>query len=239
MAKKFLALSHSRLNDYQTCPLKFRLKYIDKLPIFSIDMDKAPHLVRGSNIHEALEKYVIKRSAGQKEIRVSMPEVIKTIPFIDKLYAAFSQIDPEAQIAVDKNWNPCDWFGAEAYYRAIFDCICRSKDGKSVLIVDWKTGKVRDYTTLDGYGQLALAACIALSLFPNCEEVSTMYVYVDWGKTVHKTYKRDRLEELRAHYDAQSVNVNADEEFPAKSNQFCKWCECSKDECQFSRKLKL
>jgi len=237
--KKFIALSHSRLNDFQTCPLKFRYKYIDKLDIFKIDMDKAPHLVRGTNIHEALDKYITKRNAGEKKIRVSMPEVIRSIPFIDKLYNSYASVEPEAQIAIDVNWKPTGWFESTAYYRAIFDCICISEDKTSVLVVDWKTGKFRDYTSMDGHGQLALAAAIAMSIFPKCINVSTMYVYVDHKKTVHKSYTRDDLPELQAHYDSESARVNAEEDFDPKSNKFCMWCECTKDLCPYSKKMDL
>lgn len=77
------ALSHSRLSDFNQCPLKFKLKYIDKAVNFQMDATKSPHLVRGGNVHKALENYIIKVNAGEQNIsESSLPEVEATKPFI-------------------------------------------------------------------------------------------------------------------------------------------------------------
>lgn len=67
-----IALSWSRLSDYQQCPLKFKLKYIEKDKMFKEDESQSPHLVRGSNVHKALENYVVqKQSNGEMEVKIT------------------------------------------------------------------------------------------------------------------------------------------------------------------------
>lgn len=230
------ALSHSRLSDYNQCALKFKLKYIDKASNFKEDMDKSPHLVRGSNVHKALETYIIKVNAKEEGIRpTSLPEVENTKPFIQKIFDAYPIVSPELQISVDTNWNQVEWFSKESFFRAIFDMIALKPD--HVFVGDFKTGKFSDYTPASGYGQLELSAAIALSVWPEVEQVDTTYIYVDHRKLVTKSYTRADQHRLVQHFVQEHEKVNADTEFKPKVNEFCKWCQATKDQCAYSRKM--
>lgn len=231
-----MALSHSRLSDYTQCPKKFWHKYINKTPNFKEEEGKSPHLVRGSNVHKALENYIIKKSAGEVGIRESsLPEVETTKPLVDSMFAAYSSVLPEAQVSINDQWKQVEWFAKESYYRAIFDMICiRTED---IIIGDFKTGKFRDYTPETGYGQLEMSAAIALSLWPEIPEVHTVYIYVDHKKTVKKTFNQGDRVELVQWFDNEHAKVNADEEFKPKVNEHCKWCPATKLQCPYSRKL--
>lgn len=231
------ALSHSRLSDYNQCPLKFRLKYIDKASNFKEDdANKSVHLVRGSNVHKALENYVVKKNAGEQGIRESsLPEVESTKPFIDKVYSSYPKVYPELQISVNQNWNTVEWFSKDSYYRAIFDLIAL-KPGFA-FVGDYKTGKFTDYTPNNGYGQLELSSAIALSIWPEADQVDVSYIYVDHRKIVTKTYTQNDKERLVNHFIGEHEKVNSDEEFKPKTNEFCKWCQATKDQCPYSRKM--
>lgn len=234
-----MALSHSRLSDFNSCPHKFKLKYIDKAKNMLIDdNNKSVHLVRGQNVHKALETYVVKRKSGLEAnlaYSKNLPEVNGTIPLIEKYINAFGidNIHPERQICVDAGWNNDEWFSKKAYYRAIFDLISISKE--TAVISDYKTGKFTDYTPESGYGQLELSAAIALSIW-NVSAVNTEYLYVDHKQTVTKTYtQKDRIR-LVEHFDAELVKVNEEKNFDPKKNNFCRWCDATKDQCEFSSK---
>lgn len=230
-----IALSHSRLSDFNQCPRKFHHKYIKKTPNF-VEMDDSPHLIRGSNVHKALENYLIKRNAGQNDIPVStLPEVESTKPFIEKLIGAYSTVLPEAQVSIDDTWKQVDWFSKESYYRAIFDVIAL-REG-AVFVGDYKTGKFREYTPTSGYGQLELSAGMALSLWPEIETVKTTYLYVDHRKTVSKDFNRSDSERLVVWFNKEHDKVNAEVNFDPKQNEFCKWCPATKLQCQYARKL--
>lgn len=238
------ALSWSRLSDYQQCPRKFKLKYIDKAENFQEkDADKSPHLVRGGNVHKALENYVIKLKAGQQGIPVSsLPEVESTKPLIGNFVQAFGidNIHPEQQVSVNINWNQVEWFDRESYYRAIFDFIALKYQDTVVSyvdITDWKTGKFKDYSA-DQPGQLELSAAIALNMWPQAEEVATRYVYVDHKKAITRKFTaKDDKEYLTMHFVKEHRKVNEDNNFDPAQNEFCKYCQATKLQCQFSRKL--
>lgn len=227
-----MALSHSRLSDYGQCPRKFYLKYIEKA--FPQE-DDSPHLVRGKNVHSALENYVVKRISGQEGIPASsLPEVENTKPIIDHIFAKFDDVMPEAQIAVNAQWQQVEWFSKQAYYRAIIDFIARGS--KKALVIDWKTGKINEYSGWGG--QLHLTAAMIMSIFPDLEEVTTVYAYVDHQK-LSKPVKFHRNEHagLVKHFDAESAKVNSDTTWMPTANDFCKWCPATKAQCNFSRKM--
>lgn len=239
MSKNFkLALSHSRLSDFQACPLKFKLKYIDKAENFQMKQeDKSVHLVRGDNIHKALEAYLIKRKSGQENIPPSsLPEVESTRPLIDKYVEMFGieNVHPEAQISINSDWQRVEWFDKKSYFRAILDLIAISQD--VVVIGDYKTGKFKDYAPADGMGQLELSSAIGLSLW-DVPTIKTIYLYVDHKKVIQKTYTKADKNRLVDHFNAEHDRVNAEQNFDPKSNQFCGFCEATKKQCKFSRKL--
>ena len=234
-----MALSHSRLSDFNQCPLKFKLKYIDKHPAFKIDdNNKSVHLQRGENVHKALETYLIKRKSGLEanfEYSKNLPEVNNTIPLIEN-YIQFFGLDnmhPERQICIGSNWGELEWFSRSAYYRAIFDVIGIGSD--IAFIGDYKTGKFTDYTPKSGYGQLELSAGIALSIF-DVEKVSTQYMYVDHKQTVKKDYTQADKSRIMTHFIAEHEKVNAEVNYDPCKNQFCRWCDATKDVCQYASK---
>lgn len=237
MADFKFALSHSRLSDYNQCPRKFKLKYIDKASNFKEDdAQKSVHLVRGSNVHKALENYVVKVIAGEEGIKPSsLPEVEQTKPFIQKIFDTYPKVYPELQISIDQNWQKVEWFSKDSYYRAIFDLIAL-KPGHA-FIGDYKTGKFNDYTPDNGYGQLELSSAIALSLFPEADQVDNSYIYVDHKKIVTKSYTQGDRERLVNHFIGEHEKVNSDTEFKPTTNEFCKWCYANKDQCPYSRKM--
>jgi CRISPR/Cas system-associated exonuclease Cas4 (RecB family) len=125
--KKPIALSHSRLNTYHQCPRKFKLQFLDKA-FPQEDVDKSPHLVRGNNVHKALENYIVKKRSGQVGIPASsLKEVETTKPLIDSLFDSFDDVMPEAQLAVSPEWRQVEWFSSDAYYRAIIDVIAKGE----------------------------------------------------------------------------------------------------------------
>lgn len=234
-----IALSHSRLSDFNACPLKFKLKYIDKAPNFQMKQeDKSVHLVRGDNVHKALEAYLVKRKSGMNpdSITTSLDEVRQTIPLIEKYIEIFGLdgLNPEAQISIDSNWNQVEWFSKASYYRAIFDLICLSEN--LTIIADYKTGQFRDYAPESGMGQLELSAAIALSLWP-AKEVKTIYLYVDHKKSIPKSFTQADKNRLVDHFTAEHAKVNAEKNFDPCSNKFCCYCESTKSQCKFSKKL--
>lgn len=225
-----IALSWSRLSDYQSCPRKFYLKYIDKA--FPQE-EKNFHLIKGANLHKQLEDYVDAKNAGTlTNLETFSPEIQSTIPLVDKLMSQFAKTYSETQVAVTQTWEQTEWFSKEAGWRAIMDMICVNPT--HALIVDWKSGKLYDYA--DEKGQLHLSGLIALEVL-KVETVTVSYVFVEHRHTSPITLDQSHVPALKAHFDQQYDIVNSDKAFKPEVNQYCKYCPATLQQCPFSKKL--
>lgn len=234
---KVMALSHSRINDFDQCPRKFKLKYIDKAPEFKMDKRKSPHLIKGEKIHKYLEDYVNHRKEGRDDIgENSLDAVENGKEFADHIIDLYGpeNVFAELQLAIDKNWEPVDWFSPDAYMRAIVDF---SAYGQKISeAIDWKSGKFTNYTPESGFGQLELTAGFIFALKPGIEHVQTQYAYVEHRKAVKKVYSSDDFIPIRQYFDNKSIEVNAEDKFLPKKNRFCRFCEATKSMCPHATK---
>lgn len=229
-----IALSWSRISDYRQCPRKFYLKYLEKAPNFQLkDEDKSPQLVRGGNIHKGLERYVIERLNGKSPV-LTTPEIIATAPLIDRIMENYS-VHPERQIAIDSNFKEVSWYAKDAWFRVIYDLI---GFGNDLLLGDYKTGKFSDYSgSMNELGQLHLSALVGFSLWPEYEDCSTLYIYVDHKKTIPCQFKRnDSFKIMQDKLVAEHAVINSDIDFLEKKNPYCKWCEGTAEQCINKRK---
>lgn len=229
-----IALSFSRLSTYDNCPRKFKLQYLDKA--FPDDSDN-PNFVRGNRVHGQLENYVMWLNAGAENSGMEKPkmgsEANNAVPLVNAVYESYTTVLPEQQLCLDKDWKKVGWFAKNAYLRAILDVIAY-KPGKG-LILDYKTGKVRDY---DGYGgQLHLNAAMLFAIEPEIMEIDVAYLFVDHKQTVKVHFDRSQYEEFKQYFIGKHIQVNSETEWGPKINQYCKWCAATKEQCEFSKQL--
>lgn len=217
-----LALSFSRVSDFQQCPHKFEAKYI--LKDYPDDSDN-PAFAKGQEVHKQLENYVLHKR-GDIETAPTMGNIAKTIlPMLDSLWKLCNgHVFPEKQIAVNHDWEPCSWFDKPhvVKFRVIIDLLAFTSPVK-LLAGDYKTGKVRDYE--DGeLTQLRLTAVTLFQLYPKIEEITCVYWYVEHKKSVPVTFKRDDLEGMIGPWEDIYDHINSVTEFEPKKNKYCNWC---------------
>lgn len=225
-----IALSWSRLSDYQQCPQRFHLKYISKS--FPTE-EKSIHLVKGEQLHKQLEDYVIAKNGGGAMPLGFSPEVKSSLPYVDKLFASFDAVHPEAQIACTKEWKPTDWFAKDVGWRSIWDVV--GLRPTICFIGDWKSGRVYPYGAT--YGQLHLSAVIALNRWQDVPEVTAAYVYIEHQKVTPIKVTREELPAVQEYFDKQFEKVQMEKTWDPTPNDNCKWCPATKAQCKFSRKL--
>jgi len=223
-----IALSWSRLNTYLECPMKFKSQYIDKT--YPDDSDN-PHFARGNRIHKQLEDYInFKRSAEETFGKPpAMSEESKNVvPIIDKVFQNFDHVFAERQLATDMDWNQCDWFAkpTTVKYRCIIDGLAiRDAEG---LSMDFKTGKVREYTA--DHGQLHLSSAMIMSTMPDLEKLKNTYLFVDHKQSISIEIKRADVQSEIDYFNEKYEEVNADEEFKPTKHKYCGFC-LIKDQC--------
>ena len=228
-----IALSYSRISDFRACPWKYCMKYIKKEPNFQMKQEaKSPAIIRGGNIHAQLESYVRNKLAG-KLVELTMPEVIKTAPLIDKIMDNYNVL-PEQQISINADFKRVDWYSKDSWFRAIIDL---TGFGSDLMLVDWKTGKMNDYEgDMNCLGQLHMSAIVGLSLYPDYDICSCLYWFVDHDKPIQIKFSQSELESMKDKLIEEHALINAETDFDPKKNRYCHFCEATAQQCNYSKK---
>jgi len=234
---KHIAISWSRWADFDQCPRKFFLKYIEKSPLFAEDpKNKSLHLVRGEQLHKQLEHYVLYKhdlAAGKETPRPAMsPETESVTPLIDQLMATSEVVLPETQLAVDQNWKSVPWFDKSAAVRAILDLVALRQD--HAIIWDYKSGKYKPYA--DECGQLHLSAAMVIRL-KNLEYADVSYLFLDEKRPEGVRVTREEAEHVIQIFDERKARVNTEVKWDAKRNEYCSYCPATKAMCPHSKKF--
>lgn len=238
-----IALSWSRLNTFMQCPRKFHLQFISKT--FK-EEEKSVHLIRGEELHKQLENYVLAKN-GQATMPLGFSAPVRdTLPYVDRLFTLYDQVFPEAQLACDVKWQPTDWFGSDTAWRSIWDITGLKPN--TCFVGDYKSGKV--YPLGESFGQLHLSAVMGLNRFKETPEITAAYIYIEHKKiepvrvTREPTNEVDakgrpvpHLSQVQLYFDQQFERVQMEKNFDPIANENCKYCQATRAQCQYSRKL--
>jgi hypothetical protein len=220
-AKQFTAWGYTRIQDYTKCPAFAKYKHLDRLP-----EPEGEALRRGSAIHEQAQVF------SQASARAKCPPELQTFEqefrALQKV-AAKRRLFAEAQWAFDKDWEPCEWFGKDAWVRGVVDCHYLYDEGGSrlVKVIDYKTGKVNDAHL----GQLSLYALTAMLRYPDADGASVELWYLDHGVLKPddgKVYLRAEVPALKKEWAAKARPLLADKRFAPKPSKNCTWCTYSR-----------
>ena len=219
-----IALSYSRLSNFEQCPKQFHAKYIGK----TYPDDSGNYaFIKGKKKHDQLDNYV-KYKTGK--INVSMPydgDVLDACSIVDNLYDKGFQLTSELQLAVDKKFKQCEWFSKATMYRAIIDLLALKDD--LAIAVDWKTGKKRPYEASET-GQLHLTAAMVFSIWPQVQTIVAPYFFIEHKAKEQVIFQRSMMDTglVRPFYTAFTT-VNEEKEFGPKKNEYCGFCMIKKD----------
>lgn len=242
MSNGVTAWSYSRYSDYKLCPLKFKLKHIDKLK-----EPGSPAMERGSAIHKLGETFL---TAPQLE-PVPVPKTRKK-PVIDEIvipieYANFQEemvqlrgLSPlvEQQWGFTQAWEPAaasardphGWFAGDTWLRIVTD-VTVVYDDDTADIVDFKTGKMYD----TNQEQMELFSCGPFMKFPKVEAITTRLWYLDvpdpkgnGANVVEQQFSRDDFERIKGEWTQRIVPMFKDKRFAPTPNDKCRWCHFSR-----------
>jgi CRISPR/Cas system-associated exonuclease Cas4 (RecB family) len=213
--KKIDAWSWSRYYDYITCPFKAKCKHVDKL--------KEPGneaMARGNNIHKDAEDYT-------KGLVTKLPESLK---LFKKEFADLKKRKPsvERQDAFDKDWNYLGeggWFSKLAWLRVKMDASYFNIKTRELVVIDHKTGKVREYGD-----QLGLYAAADAGIQIGIATIRPVIWYLDQGEIVDDVvYSIDDAKDLQKVWSKKTKPMLNDTRFAPKPHANCKYCHFRKD----------
>lgn len=205
------AVSYSGLKLYKTCPKAWADQYIS-----GNRRSSGAAAQRGTKIHDLIEQFYKQR------IWPNNQPVLR--PW-ERQLRGLLKYNPtaEADLAVDKDWNPVGFEDDNAYLRGKADLLFWKPENER-HIVDWKTGRI--YPDHEHQGKTYFALDAATSR--ESDKTIVTMVYLDKKETREWTYRPNELdetiEELR--YDIEILR--ADEEYkPTPSLDACNYCPLS------------
>ena len=242
--------SNSKLECFESCPLKYRYVYIDKL---EKPYEETVEQFLGKRVHEVLEKLY-------KDLKF---QKLNTLPELLEFY------DSEWK----KNWNQQIIFARKEYteenyrkmgekyisdfYRryepfnhsrtislehsftinldpegnhkltGVIDRLACAPDG-TYEIHDYKTGALTAHCYLEESRQLPLYSMAVKHHYHDAKEVRLVWHFLSVDKEVMLSKTDEQLEKLRAEVlgiidSIEARKVSGD--FPARKSKLCDWCE--------------
>ena len=225
MIGKITSWSYSRYACYEECPLKAKLKFVDK-----IKEPSAPAMARGNNIHKLAEGYTKGLDyVTIEEDGVSKQVFTKKLPPELKLFAdQFKELKKSKPVveetwAFRKDWSQTtwdDWNGC--WVRIKTDAACL--DGDTLYVIDHKTGKHRE-----GYHtQMSLYALGAMLMYPTVKTVNTQLWFLDHGTDETAEFTSDEFSALKKDWEKRVTPMLNDTRFAPKPGNGCRFCHFSK-----------
>lgn len=220
--QRITAWSFSRLQDYRKCPQFAKFKHVDKIKEPGNDA-----MARGSAIDQMESDFITGK------LKVCPPE-------FKSFEAEFLELRKrkaivQEQWAFDKNWVEVGWFDKEVWCRMKTDVYLHTIKTNTMLVVDCKTGKVRE----EHEEQVKLYGLGGLMKLPTVDAVDARIWYTDQAQELPAEpaiYRRADIPALKAYWAKQVKPMLADTRFAPKPSNNCRFCFFSKAKngpCQY------
>ena len=204
----FKTWSYSALDTYRQCPLRAKLRYIDKVP----DPGNK-YSARGTDIHNELEAIVRDKAPVPAKYEYFAP-LLTTLaeqnPTIEKMFM------------FDDTWKPTT--DRNQAWLFVKQDLMVVQPGEFLLTVDYKSGR-KDGNEAKHVAQKILYSIAGWILYPGLPEYIAEMWYFDQKDISSRTFTEDVLEAARARLDAEVDRMFNDKLFRPRPNQMtCKWC---------------
>lgn len=214
--------SFSKLMMYESCPMRLRLKYIDKCP----EPERPPDnpLERGSRIHDNLEKFVKGEETLDGNEAKKLDVFVDPLHHLQDLYAA-GKATAEDDLFFNVDWDLCERKDVWLWLKKDFNVT--DEPNKLTITGDYKSGK-STYKTVEHVQQLQLyAACDALE-FPWAEVHYAELWYVDEGWVRKAVYTHEQALSFIGRFQRRVDRMYNDRLLRPNPNKVtCKWCPYS------------
>ncbi len=207
--------SYSALTTYELCPKKyFHLYFAEKGSPERVADSDSSFSADGKVIHEAMRARVMNGTPFDVPLRHLEPMAKRFADAPGKKHA-------EMKLALTREFEPCDYFDKKVFVRVVIDLAIIQ--GKTAIVVDWKTGKVKDDPT-----QMALTAAVLSRWMPEITEFKTLFVWLASKDITPKNYAPEAFASVVWNNllprVAKIEEARKTTTFNAKPNGLCGWC---------------
>lgn len=229
-----MRISYSSLKTYQTCPLQYKYKYIDKLP-----EKKRPELIFGKFIHKVLFLVLNHKQAlppNQKALQKAKNLLKQDWPKEDLgkqeknfrlkgeliLEQFFQSFNPKAQeilSAEEKFAVPLE----DHLLSGIIDRIDKLP-GDILEVVDYKTGRPSSQEGVHQNQQLTFYYHAASARFPKFKEIRLSLHFLESDLKISSQRGKADILTLKSTIDDVSGKITK-KQFPPKNGPLCRFCD--------------
>lgn len=209
MTKPF-AWSYSALARYEQCPKQYYHVNVTKDVKDEFSSEQGNE---GDKIHKALYKRVVKN----EPLPLPYRQFEKTAA---KLAASPGEKHGELKLALNRQFEPTDYFASDVYLRVIIDLLIVK--GTHATVVDYKTGKVKPEFT-----QLEMSTAVLAQYMPELETFTLSYLWLMHKNLSVKRHTRAELLQIWSNLIPRADKVEKaikTTDFPAKPSGLCGWC---------------
>jgi putative RecB family exonuclease len=239
--------SHSSLACYETCPKKYELRYVQRVPVETEGIESFV----GKRVHEVLERLyqfagrglvpslerVLQRfranwEAGYEPARVrivregdEMSDYLRVGErCLENAYRRLYPFDDETLGLEHPVEFPLDADGSYAM-RGVIDRVVRGRDG-ALEIHDYKTGRwLPKQSELDRDRQLALYEIGARRAFGEAGEVRLVWHFLRQGQVRSSRRTPEQLAEAGEAARETIDRIRAETAWKPRPGALCPWCE--------------
>ena len=239
--------SHSRLNTFEQCPLKYKYKYIDKIIIIQTSIEA----FLGKIVHNTLEwlysqvkknkipiidevitYYATDWEKNYTPIIIIVKKELTTKDYFNKgiqfLLGYYTQHKPfddntlevEKRIMINLDEN------GEYKLQGFIDRLVHNLEKDELEIHDYKTGNsLPTQEKIESDRQLALYSIAIKELFGQDKEVLLIWHYLAHNQKIVSKRTNEQLQELKKEIIELIKKIEATTEFPPNKSVLCDWCE--------------
>lgn len=230
-ADHITAGSYTRIQNYESCPNRAKLAYVDKIK----EPERPPLPAgkeypndRGSRVHDYAE-YFVRNMETHKEL---IPELGNYKDELYKLRELFiadpSSVLMEDMWLYDRDWNvlpsTTEPWDERIAMRIKLDVCVMYAGGTRALVIDYKTGK-KFGNEIKHAEQTQLYALAVLLRFPEVEFVETELWYLDMNELTSMRFTRSQGLRYLKNWNNKLTRMTEARIFPTKANIYtCRYC---------------
>ena len=229
-------LSYSRLSRFETCPLSFKLHYIDKRtaePGVPLKFGKLIHAVLETLVREHMqdertgplseERAVEVYRAGWAGEGLAGLEVFEEgLDILRSFIRDQAELDHRDVLAIEKEFRlPVGRFTVLGFIDRV-DCV----DDETVEVIDYKTNRLlftRD--EVDHSLQMSLYHLAAQRLWPWAKKVRLTFHMLRHGVRIRTERTTEQLEAAVGYVETLGAMTEKATAYPARLNSNCVWCD--------------
>jgi hypothetical protein len=228
--KKIKQYSFSRLDLYDKCPWAYKKIILDGVPRASNHA-----MVTGKMLHALIADYLLRlisqkqqtdwewaEGAAPKEASPDVLQIWQKFYNTFILPPALEVYGVEHKLAFDRNWQSCEFFAAEAYFRMVVDF--HFQQGELAVVLDWKSNRAVPETVEKDLQLRTYGWGLKQVAYPDTQEILLRLHFLRYGKEREVLLEPHDLEGVPEILVDKINIIEKDQDYTPTPGSFCGLC---------------